>query len=177
MSLCSPPRVPCASNCHQLVPTEAPGKWLVQPSSCEAETDNNWGCPALPQQATGAWVLHLALPRGGGRKASPLTPLSCPNTGSQAHTHTTHSYSPPVYHLQLCLHTHTHTYTHRIFIFILYYFVIYMNTLYQHCLPLTLRSKCQKPCQGGGKKTAFLCCSCSLEIWMAEVQQWLSLLV
>ena len=112
--LCPSLRVSRSPNRHQRVPTEASGKWLVQPASRAAEAENNWDCPALPEQAAGAWVLHLALPRGGGGEASPLTPLSCPNTGSQAHTAThthTHRYPIPTHHLQLCVHTNTHTHT------------------------------------------------------------------
>ncbi len=133
-------RFSCAPNCHQCVPTEASGKWLVQSASCEAEAENNWDCPALPQQAAGAWVLHLALPRGGGGKASPLTPPLCPNTGSQAHT-ATHTYTLFLYSYTIyncaCKHTYTHTQN-------LYIYTVLFCYLYQHCLPLTLRAKCQK---------------------------------
>ena len=121
------PRVPGASDGHQRVPTEASGKWLVQPPPREAEAENNWDCPALPQQAAGARVLHLALPWGGGGKASPLIPLPCPNTGPQAHTDT-HTHMLYTYTLTPFTYIHTHITHTQIFIFILYYFVIYMNT-------------------------------------------------
>ena len=178
--LCPSLRVSRSPNRHQRVPTEASGKWLVQPASRAAEAENNWDCPALPEQAAGAWVLHLALPRGGGGEASPLTPLSCPNTGSQAHTAThthTHRYPIPTHHLQLCVHTNTHTqtHTHRIFIFILYCFVIYMNT-YINTVCLWLREQSVKN-HAKAEKATFLCRSHSLKIWMAEAQQWLSFLI
>lgn len=125
-----PDRFSCASNGHQRVPTEASGKWLVQPASCEAEAENNWDCPALSQQATGAWVLHLALPRGGRGKAPSLTPLSCPNTGSQAYT-TTHTlilHSYTIYNCA-CAHTHTHTESLYLYCTILLFIWIHISTL------------------------------------------------
>lgn len=151
------PRVSGAPNGHQPVPAKASRKWLVQPASREAEAENNWDCPALPQQATGAWVLHLALPRSGGRKASPLMPLSCPNTGSQAHTTThthTHSYTILIHHLQLRV-IYTHTHTQNLYIYTVLFCYLY-EYIYQHCLPLTLRAKCQKPCQGGKSNISML---------------------
>ena len=179
LCLCASPRVSRATNGHQLVPAKASGKWLVQPASCEAEAENNWDRPALPQQATGARVLHLTLPWGGRGKTSPVMPL-CPNTGSTRtlqHTHT-HSYTMLIHHLQMFVvytTTHTHTHTHRIFIFILYCFVIYINT-YINTVCLWLQEQRVKN-HAKVEKATFLCCSCSLKIWMAEVLHWLSFLI
>lgn len=74
------------------------------------------------------------------------TPLSCPNTGTQAHM--THSHAILTHHLQ---HTWPHT---RIFIFILYYFVIYMNT-YINTVCLWLREQSVKN-HAKGEKATFL---------------------
>ena len=150
LCLCASPRVSRATNGHQLVPAKASGKWLVQPASCEAEAENNWDRPALPQQATGARVLHLTLPWGGRGKTSPVMPL-CPNTGSTRtlqHTHT-HSYTMLIHHLQMfVVYTTTHTHTQNLYIYTVLFCYLY-KYIYQHCLPLTPRAKGQKPCQGG----------------------------
>lgn len=186
--VCLPLRVPRAPNGHQRMPTEASGERLVQPSSREAEAENNRNCAALPQQTTGARVLHLALPWGGGGKASPLTlpplsPVSCPNTGTQAHT-TIHTctHTPPLFCTHkppttVLVHTQTHTCTHRIFIFILYNFVIYMNTYISTVCLWLLDQSVKNHAKVGKKQTTFLCCGYSLKIWTAEVQQWTLLLV
>lgn len=152
-------RVSRAPDSHQHVPAKAPGKWLVQSASREAETENNWDCAALPQQAARARVLHLTLPRGRGGKASPLRP-ACPVL-TLAHKCTLQHTHPHIrtHHLQLCVvYTHVHTHTNRIFIFILYCFVIYVTTYINTvCLWLQKQSVKNMP---RWEEATFLCCSC-----------------
>lgn len=142
--VCLPLRVPRAPNGHQRMPTEASGERLVQPSSREAEAENNRNCAALPQQTTGARVLHLALPWGGGGKASPLTlPPSPPSpvltlahkrTQQYTHARTHPRYSVLINHLQLCLYTHRHTHAHTeslyLYCIILLFIWIHISALF-----------------------------------------------
>lgn len=137
-------RVSRAPDSHQHVSEKAPGKWLVQSAPREAETENNWNCAALPQQAARARVLHFTLPRGRGGKASPLMP-ACPVL-TLAHKCTLQHTHPHIrtHHLQLCVvYTHVHTHTNRIFIFILYCFVIYV-TIYINTVCLWLQKQSVK---------------------------------
>lgn len=157
-------RVSRPPDSHQHVPAKASGEWLVQPASREAETENNWDCAALPQQATGARVLHFTLPRGRGGKASPLMQI-CPvltlaHKCTLQHTHTPSCNHAPFTTVR-CIHTQ------NFYIYTVLFCYLY-DYIYQHCLPLTPKAKCQKSCQDG-KKLHFYFAAAN---WMAKVLQW-----
>ena len=58
-----------------------------------------------------------------------------------------------MHHLQLYV-VYTHTHTQNLYIYTVLFCYLY-DYIYQHCLPLTPKAKCQKSCQDG-KKLHFL---------------------
>lgn len=154
----SPLRVSRAPDSHQHVPAKASGKWLVQPASCEAETENNGDCAALPQQTTGAWVLHLTLPWGWRGKASPLMPISpVPTLAHKCTLQRTHIHPHIItHHLQMCVvYTHIHTESLYLYCTVLLFIWLHISTL----SAFDSKSKVSK-IMPRWEKATFLCCSC-----------------
>lgn len=156
----APLRLSRPPDCHQHVPAKTSGEWLVQPPPREAETENNRDRAAIPQQATGARVLHITLPRGRGGKASPLKPI-CPVL-TLAHKCTlqhTHTHMPSCNHAPFttvrCIHTHTYAEFLYLYCTVLLFIWVHISTL----SAFDSKSKVSK-IMPRWEKATFLCCSC-----------------
>lgn len=149
-------RISRPPDCHQHVPAKTSGEWLVQPPSREAETENNWDRAAIPQQATGARVLHFTLPRGWGGKASPLKPI-CPVL-TLAHKCTLqHTHTPSCNHAPFTTVRCTHTHAEFLYLYctVLLFIWVHISTL----SAFDSKSKVSK-IMPRWERATFLCCSC-----------------